>query len=62
MNKAFVWVVARMEEPSTWAGTGILAFALSQAGIPTNLAQAILALGVAVGGVLAIVLPEKVPA
>ena len=60
LSKAFAWLLARAEEPSTWAGTGILAVILKSSGIiDADLADHILAIGAAIGGLLAIVLPEK---
>jgi len=53
------WFLARIEEPSTWAGAGVVGFALNNAGVAPNVATAILNVGMAVGGLLAIVLPEK---
>ena len=61
-NKYVQWFLARIEEPSTWAGTGVVALLLKSTGvIPDDVANNILALGAAVGGLLAIVLPEKEP-
>ena len=60
LSKAFTWLIARVEEPSTWAGTGILAVLLKSSGIiDADLADHILAVGAAIGGLLAIILPEK---
>ena len=60
LSKAFAWIVARAEEPSTWAGTGILAVLLKSSGlIDADLADHILAVGAALGGLLAIIMPEK---
>jgi hypothetical protein len=52
------WVLARFEEPSTWAGTGVVAMAL-HAVIPGVLGDSLLAFGGAFAAVLAIILPEK---
>ena len=62
MNKALIWFLARVEEPSTWGSSGVLAFGLHQLSISTTLADAILAVGMSIGGLLGIVIPEKVPA
>jgi hypothetical protein len=53
------WVVARLEEPSTWAG--LAAFVGSMSFLPNAAADAQIAsaLGVAVAGALAVVIPEK---
>ena len=60
MPKSIKWFLARIEEPSTWAGTGILAVLLKSTGvIPGEVADHILAVGSAIGGLLAIILPEK---
>lgn len=60
LSKAFAWLLARAEEPSTWAGTGILAVLLKSSGIiDADLADHILAIGAAIGGLLAIIMPEK---
>ena len=60
MPKSIKWFLARIEEPSTWAGTGILAIVLKQSGfIDPAIADHVLAIGAAVGGLLAIVMPEK---
>ncbi len=58
MSNVLSYVLARIEEPSTWAGGGIAAMAIS-AVAPGNLAANILQIGGAVGGLLAVVLPEK---
>ena len=57
--KALAWVLSRIEEPSTWAGAGIVAFALGSVGVAPNVVQASLAVGSAIGGLLAIIIPEK---
>ncbi len=53
-----IWVLARVEEPSTWAGAGIVAVVVHSM-FPGALADSIIAVGAAVGGLLAIVVPEK---
>ena len=54
------WMLARIEEPSTWAGTGVVAIVLKNSGlIDSDLADHLLAAGAAIGAILAIVLPEK---
>ncbi len=59
LKELLAWIVARMEEPSTWAGTGLIAFELHQLGVSDPLVAKFLALGVAIGGVLSVVFPEK---
>jgi len=58
INKIIVYVLARWEEPSTWAGTGIVSMAII-AWLGPSLGGSIITALAAVGGVLAIVLPEK---
>ena len=53
------WILARLEEPSTWSGTGVVAAMLLIGHVPTNLASAILTAGAALAALLSIVLPEK---
>jgi hypothetical protein len=51
------WLLARMEEPSTWAGSGILSIAAhAYFGVAGDAAIALLA---AIGGFFAVVIPEK---
>lgn len=52
------WTGDRLREPSTYAGLGILLGSLHVAGAPAWV-QAITLLGTGIGGVIAIVLPEK---
>lgn len=52
------WVLARIEEPSTWSGTGIAAVVLAQF-LPPDLLHAVLTTLGSIGALLAIVLPEK---
>ena len=53
MTSIWNWFVARMKEPSTWAGVSVAAMAVST-GLATHADLATL-----VGGVLAAVLSEK---
>ncbi|MBY6239763.1 hypothetical protein [Methylosinus sp. Sm6] len=55
---AWSWLAARMAEPSTWAGTGVVA-ALVHSAAPGLLGDSLLTLGAAIGGVLAVVVPER---
>lgn len=51
------WLLARMEEPSTWAGSGVLAVtAHAYFGATGDAAIAVLA---AIGGFFAVVMPEQ---
>jgi hypothetical protein len=52
--------ISRLREPSTYAGMAALAGAFGLA-VPNEWVQSIGALGVAVGGVLAVVMPENKP-
>ena len=62
MNKYLAWVLARLEEPSTWAGGGLIAIALKASGLFSDeLIIHILAAGAGFGGLLAVILPEKSP-
>ncbi len=57
LAKAGIWLLARLEEPSTWAGSGVIAvLAHSYFGAA---GEALVAVGASLGGFLAIVLPEK---
>jgi hypothetical protein len=47
-----------MAEPSTWAGTGVVA-ALVHSFAPGLLGDSLITLGAAIGGVLAVVVPER---
>lgn len=50
------WIVERLKEPSTWAGFAGLAAAI---GIAEPLYAAVSAVGVAVAGLLAVLIAEK---
>lgn len=52
------WLLARVAEPSTWAGAGVVA-AVVHSIAPGAVGDSILAVGAAVGGLLAVVVPEK---
>lgn len=52
------YLVSRLKEPSTWAGLAALASAFGLT-VSDDLTQAISALGVAIGGLLAVFLAEK---
>ena len=58
LQTALTWVLTRAEEPSTYAGTGMLAIGLSAVLGPTK-GQVILTALLGLSGVLAILLPEK---
>lgn len=53
----FTWLVARMREPSTWAG--ISALLVSYVSLSAEQTQAIVTLGIALGGFLAVFMSEK---
>jgi len=55
--KVLVWIADRVKEPSTWAGGGLVAVSIHTL-FPGVLGDSIIAVGVAVGGLLAIVMPE----
>ncbi|ATQ70215.1 MULTISPECIES: hypothetical protein [Methylosinus] len=57
-SAAWKWLAARMAEPSTWAGTGVVA-ALAHSIAPGVLGDSLITLGAAIGGVLAVVVPER---
>ncbi|MBG0810597.1 hypothetical protein IY145_14590 [Methylosinus sp. H3A] len=58
LSSAYGWLLARAEEPSTWAGTGVLA-AIVHSIAPGALGDGVLAAGAALGGLIAVVAPEK---
>lgn len=53
------YLLARLREPSTWRGLILLATALGYA-IRPDLAEAIIALGIALAGGVGVVAPERV--
>lgn len=57
-NPFLKWALLRLKEPSSWAGFSAL---LVSAGIALNpqQSQALIALGCAIAGFLAVMLPEK---
>jgi hypothetical protein len=52
------WLLARLKEPSTWSGASVVAVAAHQF-LPGSTADAALAVGAAVGGLLAVLMPEN---
>lgn len=52
------YIISRLREPSTYAGLAAVAAAFGVA-IPVEWVQALSALGVAIAGVVAMVLPER---
>ena len=58
IKKSFVWVAARLEEPSTWAGGSLIAILVHMA-FPGTIGNAIIAFGGSLGAFLAVVIPEK---
>lgn len=53
------YIIARIEEPSTWGGQGVIALSLYALRVSPDLVGALLALGGAFGGILAMLYPEK---
>jgi hypothetical protein len=51
------WLVARLKEPSTWSGAGVVAIVAHQF-LPGAVADASLAVGAAIGGLVAVLTPE----
>ena len=58
MNKSADYVLARLREPSTWVGIGSFLTGVGVAVAP-ELWQQITAVGLSVGGFLAVVVKEK---
>jgi hypothetical protein len=58
LSNVFRFLLARVEEPSTWAGAGIVATIVHSIA-PGALGDGVLALGAAIGGLLAVLVPEK---
>ena len=58
LTKDISWIGARMREPSSYAGLGMVLVALHVADA-TNLATALTSIGIGIGGLVAILLPEK---
>ena len=52
------WILSRLTEPSTWAGTGVVAMAIYQY-FPGALGDSIVAVVTAVAGLVAVILSEK---
>lgn len=52
------WLGARLREPTTYAGLGILLTAVFHFGNGQTLAAALTSIGIGVGGIIAILLPE----
>lgn len=58
MNAVFAWFLDRAKEPSTWAGTGILATAI-HALLPGALGDSALAVLQTLSGLIAVIAAEK---
>ena len=56
-RKMISWIIARAKEPSTWAGLAAIAISI---GLSQEQWSAIAAVGVALAGLLAVLLKEKV--
>ncbi len=52
------WIAARLSEPSTYAGLGML-LVVMHLNAPAGVTQSITYIGMGVGGILSIVLKEK---
>lgn len=61
VNWLIRWCLARVREPSTWKGAVALLTAFGIA-ISPEMAQAIVALGLAIGGIINVVTPEPTAA
>jgi len=59
MQALAAYVVARLKEPSTWAGFTPILLAL---GVPSGTLPAIVQIGIAIAGGLAVILPESTAA
>lgn len=57
-SKWALWLAARVREPSTWSGAGVVAIVAHQF-LPGAVADAALAIGAAVGGLIAVLIPES---
>lgn len=53
------WITNRLREPSTWAGILTLVSGALHMGVSDAMAQAITTFGVAVGGVVSVILEER---
>jgi hypothetical protein len=51
-----MFVLQRLKEPSTWAGMSMLLLAF---GVPAGLAESLVQTGAALGGLAAVLLPER---
>jgi hypothetical protein len=60
LSCAYEWLLSRAEEPSSWAGTGVLAVVVHSLA-PGALGDSLLAVGAAVAGLVAVIAPEKKP-
>lgn len=58
MSNILSMLITRLKEPSTWAGIGTLITGVGIA-IAPELWQAITAIGLGVGGLLAVLIPEQ---
>jgi len=58
MDVVITWLIARLKEPSTWAGTGLIASAVHNY-IPGSMGDNIISTLQGLGGILAVLLEEK---
>jgi hypothetical protein len=53
-------IALRFKEPSSWAGVAVVVSVIAPlVGLPSAVGEAVVAVGIAVAGLLAVVLPEK---
>ena len=52
------WILSRLTEPSTWAGTGVLAVTIHQY-FPGSMGDAVVAVVASIAGLVAVFLAEK---
>ena len=58
VDKIVEWCGDRLREPSTYAGLGVLIGAVFHVANSDGWAAAIMSIGIGIGGVIAILLPE----
>lgn len=59
MDRFVDWIIARLKEPTTYAGTGILALVIQNVVLSPELADALVRALPAICGILAVLLKEK---
>ncbi len=58
-NPIILWVLSRLEEPSTWAGFAAIVGSMSFLPNASAGAQMVSVVGVGIAGALAVIFPEK---